>query len=415
MIVSIILLTLFGWAIVGHGALIELGGVKANTATIGVTAAVELNDCEEMIKKENHVISIAKWSQDAGKRTGIVTTSRITDASPSGTYAHTANRRWQDDTSVKEAGQNSTKCRDIAYQLIKEKIGKDFNVILGGGSGMFLPNGTRDDLGSEGSRSDDIHLINEWVNDKKAENKNAQYIWNRTELLNVSNNTDYILGLFSEGYMPFNLDRNVSLTPSLEEMTEAAIKIVSKGNGEEDGYFLFIEGGRIDQAHHLALAHKALDETVEFSKAIQKAVELTNEEDTLIVVTSDHAHTLSMSGYPDRYNDIFGTVGDDVDGNMILTLNYANGPGYKAPGHNLRDDDTGNHHNCIFSGDKDYQFPGIYNLTAETHGADDVGIFAKGPWSHLFSGVMEQNVIPHIMAYASCVGSGLTACCKGPE
>lgn len=62
-----------------------LGGVKANIATIGVTAAVELNDCDEMIKEENHVHSIARWSQEVGKRTGIVTTSTVTDASPSGT------------------------------------------------------------------------------------------------------------------------------------------------------------------------------------------------------------------------------------------------------------------------------------------------------------------------------------------
>lgn len=61
-----------------------LGGVKANIATIGVTATVELNDCTEMNKEENHVHSIAKWSQDAGKRTGIVTTSTVTDASPAG-------------------------------------------------------------------------------------------------------------------------------------------------------------------------------------------------------------------------------------------------------------------------------------------------------------------------------------------
>lgn len=61
-------------------------------------------------------------------------------------------------------------------------------------------------------------------------------------------------------------------------------------------------------------------------------------------------------------------------------------------------------------GDKDYQYPGIAPIDSETHGGDDVGIFARGPWSHLFEGVNEQNVIPHIMAYASCVGYGITAC-----
>jgi hypothetical protein len=68
----------------------------------------------------------------------------------------------------------------------------------------------------------------------------------------------------------------------------------------------FKTGGRIDHGHHDTQAHLALDETVEFAKAIQAAVDLTDERNTLIVVTADHAHTLSVSGYPTRGNDIFG-------------------------------------------------------------------------------------------------------------
>lgn len=140
--------------------------------------------------------------------------------------------------------------------------------------------------------------------------------------------------------MPYNLDRDTSATPSLAEMTEAAIKIVSKGNGAKNGFFLFIEGGRIDHGHHATLAHKALDETAELSKAIEKALQMTNEENTLIVVTSDHAHTMSMSGYPERNNGIFDIAGTDLEGHGYLTLNYANGPGYKPRGHHVDKDDT---------------------------------------------------------------------------
>ena len=68
-----------------------------------------------------------------------------------------------------------------------------------------------------------------------------------------------------------------------------------------------VSGGRIDHAHHSTKAHLALDETVEFAKAIQAAVDMTEEKDTLIVVTSDHGHTLTISGYPSRGTDIFGT------------------------------------------------------------------------------------------------------------
>lgn len=61
-----------------------LTGVKNNIGMIGVTAAVQKNDCDSSVLEENQVESIAKWSQDVGKRTGIVTTSTVTDASPAG-------------------------------------------------------------------------------------------------------------------------------------------------------------------------------------------------------------------------------------------------------------------------------------------------------------------------------------------
>lgn len=105
-----------------------------------------------------------------------------------------------------------------------------------------------------------------------------------------------------------------------------------------------MEGGRIDTAHHETKAHKALDETVQFSEAVQRAVDLTNAEETLIVVTSDHAHTMSLAGYAERGNDIFGMAGVGTDDIPYTTLSYANGPGYKEPSnkkrYDLRKDET---------------------------------------------------------------------------
>lgn len=113
--------------------------------------------------------------------------------------------------------------------------------------------------------------------------------------------TDYLLGLFESSHCLYNLeaiDKNVQhLEPTLSEMTEKAIEILSKN---EEGFFLFVEGGLIDWAHHDSQARIAIDETAEFAKAIQMARDKLSEEDTLIVVTSDHAHTLSISGYPVR-------------------------------------------------------------------------------------------------------------------
>lgn len=60
--------------------------------------------------------------------------------------------------------------------------------------------------------------------------------------------------------------------------------------------------------------------------------------------------------------------------------------------------------------DKNYLYPATIPVISETHGGEDVAVFANGPFGHLFTGAYEQNVIPHIMAYAGCLGPGRTAC-----
>lgn len=145
--------------------------------------------------------------------------------------------------------------------------------------------------------------------------------------------------------MAYNLLANKSAEPTLVEMTETAIKVLSKG---KNGYYLFVEGGLIDWAHHKNTAHLALDETVMLSKAVKRAIELTSREDTLIVVTSDHSHTMTINGYPHRGSDIFGhPMISNVDQLPYSTISYANGP--SAPNtpltsegrYNLSKDDPG--------------------------------------------------------------------------
>merc|ERR1711860_61670 len=99
--------------------------------------------------------------------------------------------------------------------------------------------------------------------------------------------------------------------PSLAEMTDKAIKILSKN---PKGFFLLVEGGKIDLAHHGGEAKIALYDTIAFQDAVAKGDELTNEDDTLIVVTADHAHTMSITGYPSRGNPILGKVDDGQGG-----------------------------------------------------------------------------------------------------
>ncbi|XP_044728753.1 membrane-bound alkaline phosphatase-like [Chrysoperla carnea] len=382
-----------------------LCGVKANEGTMGVTAAVKRKDCKAQSDPNNHVTSIAQWALDAGKAAGIVTTTRVTHASPGGTYAHTANRDWECDTDIIKDKQDPSICPDIATQLITSSPGKHYKVILGGGRREFLPMNVTDEEGSQGHRSDGINLIKTWQKEKQKAGLNAKYVWNRNQLLEATadSNLDSLLGLFESDHCLYNLDTNKETEPTLAEMTEAAITVLNKTS---NGYFLFVEGGRIDHGHHETRAHKALDETVQLSDAIRKAVELIDLDDTLVVVTSDHAHTMSFAGYADRGGDILSLAGMGQDKLPYSTLSYANGPGYKPASHN------GGRHNISEDNmsAKNYEFPAIAPLSSETHGGDDVGVFALGPWSHLFTGMYEQNVIPHLMAFASCLGDGLTYC-----
>ena len=99
---------------------------------------------------------------------------------------------------------------------------------------------------------------------------------------------------------------------------------------DEAGYFVMIEAGRIDAAHHNGEATKALSETLAFDKAIEEVMKLVSTEDTLVIVTADHAHTMSIGGYTGRFHDITGVVedprgGDDNfgdDGESLTILSY---------------------------------------------------------------------------------------------
>nr|XP_022910110.1 alkaline phosphatase-like [Onthophagus taurus] len=385
-----------------------LCGIKANYDTAGVTASVNLANCTASLEEKNRVDSIARWFQLDGKKSGLVTTTRVTHATPSAIYAHTAHRNWECDVAeyFDETEPMPEDCQDIAVQLIESETGKNLNVIMGGGRRMFFPeteNGPEDD---PGKRKDSKNLINQWLEQKEKDGfkETSQYIWNKSQLKSLPNEIDYVFGLFESSHCAYHLDANDE-DPSLEEMTEVAINILSK---ENKGFFLLVEGGRIDHAHHDNLAMKALDETVEFAKAIQKAKEMTNEEDTLIVVTADHAHSFTVNGYPSRGNNIFGIADIADDNKGYSTLSYANGPGYKDYDENGRPD----YREDDLSG-KDAMFPAMAPLDSETHGGDDVAIFATGPWAHLFTGSVEQNYIPHAMAFAACVGNGHTMCSKG--
>ncbi|XP_073835181.1 alkaline phosphatase 11 [Musca autumnalis] len=377
-----------------------LTGVKTNLLMIGVNGHVTFNNCSLSSNPVYHTESIAQWAQRAGKATGIVTTTTVTHASPSGNYAHVANRNWESDYDIlKSKGYTNGHCVDIAKQLIQNEPGKYFDVIMGGGFKKFLPNSQHDAFGVQGERRDGLNLVEEWL----SHNPHGKLVSNLEDLKAVNfKETSKLLGLFHTSHMEYNAKAK-DTQPRLKDMTEAAIKMLEKNN---KGYYLFIEGGRIDHGHHNTIAGYALDETLEFDEAIRSALDMTNEEETLVVVTADHSHTMSISGYPGRGNPILGLnqFNRDLEGIPYSVLNYALGP-------QQYQDENGKRLDLSTHKYDDYMIkPSYIHTKMGSHAGEDVAIFARGPQAHLFSGTMEQNVIPHLMAYAACIGNGKQFC-----
>lgn len=173
-----------------------LGGVKANYATIGVTASVAVNDCHGENNTAYQVDSIAKWAQDYGMSTGLVTTTAVTHASPAGVYAHTSNRNFQNDQDLLNEGGDPDVCTDIATQLITGEVGRNLKVIMGGGRRDFLPAHKVDSDNEPGHRGDNQDLIQLWKDQHKKLHHKAVYAETKREMMNVSKHTQSVTNHF---------------------------------------------------------------------------------------------------------------------------------------------------------------------------------------------------------------------------
>lgn len=125
--------------------------------------------------------------------------------------------------------------------------------------------------------------------------------------------------------MTYDYLRNYTDEPSLAEMTVKAIEILDRKHS--NGYVLMVEGGKIDHAHHQNFARLALHEVMGLDEAVAAALKKVGD-DTLVIVTADHSHSVTFNGYPGRGNDILGFGNKDkVD--PYETISYANGPGFR--------------------------------------------------------------------------------------
>lgn len=367
-------------------------GVRTRNDIVGLDQTALVGDCAGSAGKS--VVTLFEQAEARGLATGVVSTARITHATPAATYAHTPNRDWENDSEISQAGRREG-CTDIARQLVEWPAGDGFEVVLGGGRAQFLPSTERDPElpGQPGLRTDGRNLISEW----QQRHPEGTYVWN-TAQFEAAADASRLLGLFEPDHMRFDMERaeDPGGEPSLAEMTARAIGMLER---REQGYVLMIEAGRIDHAHHIGLAGVALDETVALDRAVEEALRLVDLDETLIIVTADHSHNMTIAGYPRRDNPILGVVvgvngrvSRGSDGKAYTTLSYANGPGaVEGHRHDPREIDTAA---------PTYVQPALVHLDSASHGGEDVALHAVGPWAHLFRGTIDQPVIYHVMAHA---------------
>jgi alkaline phosphatase len=375
-----------------------LTGHKTKSGFLGVSSAGVGGNCAS--SRGNHLPSALELAESAGMSTGIVTTARLSHATPAATYAHVPERYWESDRNLTaEARQNG--CTDIAAQLLDFPYGDGIEVALGGGRIKFLPSNTPDPEGASTihGRADGRNLAQEWTQ----KYPHSAYIWNQSQFDSIDPlSTGHLLGLFNSSHMQFEVDRSEDPggEPSLAQMTRKAVEMLRRNS---NGFFLLVEGGRIDHGHHLGNAYRALYDGIAFADAVGVADEMTNDDDTLIIVTADHSHVFTIAGYPTRGNPILGKVIDNDsagnpnttfdlmdDGKPYTTLGYQNGPGgtwVGGPRPDLSDIDTQNDKNFL----QQAAMPRVSR--EETHGGEDVAVYARGPGAERIHGVIEQNVI----------------------
>ncbi|KAG0311456.1 hypothetical protein BGZ99_010157 [Dissophora globulifera] len=243
--------------------------------------------------------TVLEAAKDLGMLTGLVVTSRVTHATPAAFSAHVVHRDLEADIAVQQIG-------DYALE-------RQVDLIMGGGRCFFLPNTT-----DGGCRTDGRNLIEE----------SKRFGWN-TVMLNRKDfdahnmvNEDQegeeeeeedrrlvlpALGLFHSDHMNFEIDRDATQEPSLVEMTKAALKALTDNAGANQGFFLLIEGSRIDMAAHNNDPAAHVREILEYHETVKEVRKFVAEHpDTLLISTSDHetgGFTLGVQNDPNTYPD----------------------------------------------------------------------------------------------------------------
>lgn len=376
-------------------------GVKMNNEVISMTANTQaydqtgaglgsraVNNCSTVSNNGSKVSTVLELAIAKGLSTGVVTTARLTHATPAATYAHICNRNAENDIASQAVPTHAN---------YNTSLGKGVDVLMGGDSTYWQPkSGTM-----YNGRSDNDNLIT------KMQSSGYTFVSDLASFNAAPTAAGTkLLGLFdqagSQGHMSYEADRDPTKEPSISQMTTKAIDILSKN---KNGYFLMVEAGRIDHALHDTNAKRALIDTVAFDDAIKAAIAKVDLKNTLIVVTADHDHTLVLNGYAKRTGKttsseagVLGLVKDYVLGGITKDINqlgysiisFGNGENRPATRAALTD---------VSTSDLNYRQEAVIQTTAgsETHGGADVFIGAIGNGAESIAGVIDNTEVFKIL------------------
>ncbi|WP_423761620.1 alkaline phosphatase [Burkholderia sp. NLJ2] len=324
------------------------------------------------------VATLLELAKARGKAVGAITTTELTHATPAATYSHICHRDAQFDIAAQAAPGGA------GYNAA---LGDGVDVLMGGGRNHWTP---FDPVANKRGRADGRNLLDEM------KTKGYTVVATKDQLAQAGNGK--LVGLFSStSHLEYELDRVAGkgegpTQPSLADMTSKAIDVLSKNS---NGYFLMVEGGRIDHALHGTNAKRALEDTAAFDEAIRVALSKVDLSNTLIVVTADHDHTMTINGYSKRGNPILdisrnyrdGQPSKDADGNTYTTLVFGNG----ANRPNVR----ASVDSATAMNDAYLQEVGVRMGSAgsETHGGGDVMLFADGADAKAFKGTIDNTKV----------------------
>ncbi|MGE3510473.1 MAG: alkaline phosphatase [Vicinamibacterales bacterium] len=398
-------------------------GRNTNAGVIGFDERTEVRDFNRDGDGER-VWTLLERAKQRGMRVGAVSTARITHATPAATYAHINNRDDENAIALQALPGDPT---------YNTRLGSGIDVLFGGGRQFFVPSTVTDEEGGTGSRPDGRDLRAEF------RGRGYSYVWNTAGFNALTPGQLPVLGLFERSHMEYEYDRasDTGGEPSLTEMTVKAIELLAgrSRRGRQDGYFLMVEGGRIDHAHHEGNAIRALTDARELDHAVAAAIRAVDLKDTLILVSADHSHVFNIAGYPmrplnelpypvasytpgfdapaghgilDLVYDVDPATGSvapatDRDGVPYSVLVYGNGPGYRGgPRVDPRTDVFRGRNGTIPNGPSHQAYfqEAAVPLGSETHSGEDVAIYGIGPGAELVRGTVKNTFIYHVMARA---------------